>query len=383
GNSFVGNAGDRLGSGGIEVMSGDRLLLQSPEATVDGFAQAGRLDIFDGSLEQSFDGFDTGAILTDELAISIPSVVKFLNAGGRLALQASNDVFIPEGTGFGDVKGGSLTLQAGRNIEIKGIIKTAGFLRLHANASVGDPALREEGEGFVSLLAGEGLPAYVVARDLEVEAENVVVQGGTGNGAFAGLIGVERLDIFAHGSGAVKLQAGTGTPLDPTLSLDLISRLVTGGANVVAGDNSDAVFAPIAVIASLQSVNIVAQESIELVGGGSTGAFASIASFGELKLDTPSLAMRVGSADNTDAVILGLGGVADVLAGTCEGCTDLLADPIFDITSQTGIFRSGLFANPTTDQILAMLGGNDNKDAEASEEEDDDDKEGEAEVDCD
>ncbi|MBX9606883.1 MAG: filamentous hemagglutinin N-terminal domain-containing protein [Gammaproteobacteria bacterium] len=382
GNSFVGNAGDRLGSGGIEILSGDRILLQSPNATVDGFAEAGRLDIFDGSLEQSFDGFDTGAILTDELAISIPSVVKFLNAGGKLALQASNDVFIPEGTGFGDVKGGSLTLQAGRNIEIKGIIKTDGFLRLHANAAVGDPALREEGEGFVNLLAGDGLPAYVVARELEVEAENVVVQGGTGNGAFAGLIGIERLDIFAHGSGAVHLKAGTGTPLDPTLSLDLISRLLSGGANVVSGDNSDAVFAPIAVIASLESVNIVAQESIELVGGGSTGAFASIASFGELKLDTPSLVMRVGSADNTDAVILGLGGVADVLVGACEGCTDLLADPIFDVTSQTGIFRSGLFANPTTDQILAMLGGNDQKDANASEDEDDD-EEGEAAVDCD
>ncbi|MEQ8231758.1 MAG: hypothetical protein RKL32_08595, partial [Gammaproteobacteria bacterium] len=83
-----------------------------------------------------------------------------------------------------------------------------------------------------------------------------------------------------------------------------------------------------------------------------------------------------GIADNADALLLGLGGVADISYVSCSGCNELLFDPLLDGRPQSGIFISGLLQEPTVDAILAML----NRDAEASEDDEDDDEEDDAAV---
>ena len=91
---------------------------------------------------------------------------------------------------------------------------------------------------------------------------------------------------------------------------------------------------------------------------------------------SPDIQLKVGTADNTDAVFLGLGGAGDILFTTCVGCGDLLTDPILDTTSQTGTFLAGLFQDPTTGSILSLLPKDD--EAGDGDDEDDKDKEGAA-----
>ena len=372
GNSFVGAPGDRIGSGQAFALDGERVLFTSPTATVDGLANAGRIDLLDGGKTQAVDNIGFGSNAADDLAVSIPAVIKFLNSGGALNLQASNDIFLPEGTNI-IAHGGRLTLEAGRSIDIKGNIITDGFLRLFANAPGGDASQREPGEGFVNILA-DTRPVLVRANELEVEAEDVVVHGGSTNGAYAALVGLESAKILAHGSGLVSLIAGSGVDIQPTSSFDILSKFIPNEKN---GTGVPALDAPMAVIFGVKSLD-VNSEFIEMTGGGSSGAFASIASFGKLTVKSVDLKMQVGSAANTDAVFLGLGGEADITSTTCTGCAELLSDPLLDTSSQTGTFISGLFNEPTIGSVLAMLeqGKNDKS-------KDDDETEGEgAEAEC-
>ena len=365
GNSFVGAPGDFIGSGSVFALDGERVLFTSPLAKVDGLANAGRIDLLDGSKTQAVDTIGFASSAADDLAVSIPAIVNFLNDGGALTLQASNDIFIPQGTNI-IAKGGKLTLEAGRSIDIKGNIVTDGFLRLFANAPGGDASQREVGEGFVNVVA-DTRPTLVRANELEVEAEDVVVQGGSTNGAYAALVGVESAKILAHGSGLVSLTAGTGSDIVPTSSFDILSKFIPGDQDSATIPQ---LAAPIAVILGVKSLD-VNSEFIEMKGGGSAGAFASIASFGELTVKSGDIKMQVGSAANADAVFLGLGGTAKITFTTCTGCADLLSDPLLDATAQTGTFISGLFADPAIDSVLAMLGEGKRDEAKEDEKKDD------------
>lgn len=381
GNSFVGTPGEGIGvgrvdreggdAGGVERLGGDRVLILSPLATVDGRLHAGRIDLLDGSKTQAVDTIGFGSNRADELAVSIPAVVNFLNSGGALTLQASNDIFIPEGINL-TAKGGSLTLEAGRSIEVKGNIFTAGFLRLIANAAGGDASQREAGEGFVSILA-DRKSSSVIAGQLEVDAQNVVLQGGNAKGAYALLYGLDSAKILAHGSGLVSLKAGTGEDVPPAPSFELLASLLPGQ---VADGHPIVIDAPIALLLAGKSLDLNSAEFIEMFGGGSGGAFAAIASFGELKVQTLDIKMEVGSVANTDAVFLGMGGAADISFTTCTGCGDLLADPLLDGGSQTGTFLAGLFVDPTINAVLANILQSENRDDEpATEEEEEEAKE--------
>ncbi|MBK6657777.1 MAG: filamentous hemagglutinin N-terminal domain-containing protein [Proteobacteria bacterium] len=381
GNSFVGAPGDRIGSRDLVSLGGDRVLIISPSAAVDGFTNAGRIDLLDGTKTQAVDTIGFGSNPSDELAVSIPAVVKFLDAGGSLTLQASNDIFIPEGITIG-AKAGSLTLEAGRSIEVKGNIFTAGFLKLFANSKSGDLAQRGEGEGFVSILA-DSKPTSVIAGQLEVDAEDVVVQGGNAKGAYALLYGVDSAKIFAHGSGLISLKAGTGEEVPPAPSFELLASLLPGNLNEGQPITIDA---PIALLLAGKTMDATSAERIELFGGGSGGAFAAIASFGEMKVEAQDITMEVGSAANTDALFLGMGGAADITFTSCVGCGDLLADPLLDGGSQTGTFLAGLFVDPTINAVLANIlqseQDGDEPSSDADDDDDDDEKEGETSVDC-
>ena len=69
--------------------------------------------------------------------------------------------------------------------------------------------------------------------------------------------------------------------------------------------------------------------------------------------------------------------MANINFQSCEGCTELLFDPLADGLAQTGIYVSGIFQEPMVDAILAML---DRDAADAGEE--DEEEEEEEDVDC-
>jgi hypothetical protein len=294
-----------------------------------------------------------------------------------LTLQASNDIFIPEGLSI-VAKGGSLTLEAGRSIDVKGNIFTTGFLKLFANSKGGDLTQRDAGEGFVSILA-DTKPSSVIANILEVDSQNLVVQGGNAKGAYALLYGIESAKIFAHGSGLVSLKAGTGEDVPPAPSFELLASLLPGQ---VADGNPITIDAPIALLLAGKSLDVAASEFVELFGGGSAGAFAAIASFGELKVDAPDIKMEVGSVTNTDAVFLGMGGAADITFTTCTGCGDLLGDPLLDSGSQTGTFLAGLFVEPTINAVLANILSSEPDGAEPATDEEDEEEKKESSLEC-
>lgn len=462
GNSFVGSPGSRIGSRDVRSMGGDRVFIVSPNATVGGLLNAGRLDILDGSKTQAVDAIDPITNLDDELAVSIPAVVRFLNSGGALSLQASNDILLPQGFNIiasagalsldagndiamdGDIsmanftaqagndiqvngnislanggslilnsghninlngnttlgeggaltilagndillpagvrlfaEGGTSTLQAGRSIEVKGDIFTTGALKLFANTPNGDTGKREAGEGFVSVLA-DTKSSSIIAGELEVDAEDVLVQGGNAKGAYALLYGLDTVKINAHGSGTVSLKAGVGEELPPLSIFELEGLL---SPKFVLNGNPVVLDAPVAMLVGGKSLDVEALDLIEITGGGSVGAFAAMASFGEFKAHSQDIQLHVGTADNTDALFLGFAGVADVTFTTCTGCGDVLADPLLDVTSQTGTFLAGLFSEPTIAGVLSNVPadlikpGVDGDDEPATEEEDEKKKE--------
>lgn len=362
-NSLTGElANDFLGSGGITNLGGDRALVRSPLASVDGIAGAGRLDIIDGTTVQSVSG-DIGFASNPggELLVSTRSIESFLNGGGTLLLQANNDIILPSGAAL-FATGGALFLEAGRSIEIADdLVVRNGSLSLLANSPNGDAAFRDAGEGTISLIA-DADGTRILAANVDLDAQNIIIQGGDSPGAFAAVIGTNVVNVHAHGSGLLSLTGGTapGSALPPASSLDIF-------ANFLA--DPDSVPAPAAFIASLFGLSVVAEE-VRLTGGGSEGALAALASFGEFTVEAIDINLFAGDAANADALLLGLGGLADISFTNCEGCEELLLDPLFDSNPQTGIYIAGLFQEPTIDAILAML--NRDGDEEEGEEEDED-----------
>lgn len=362
-NSLVGElANDFLGSGGITTLGDDRALVRSPLASQNGIAMAGRLDIIDGATVQAING-DVGFDVNPggDYLVSTASIVDFLNGGGTLLLQATNDIMVPLGSGLSAL-GGGLFLEAGRSITIEDdLIVLNGDLSLFANSPNGDPAQRDAGEGDVTLVAGEG-PLRVMAANLTVDAQNVRVHGGTGASAYAALIGLVSTKIHAHGSGLVEVIAGTGSgsTFETGSSFDVIPAL--------AGIEGAYTGGPAAAIVGTELLSIIADDVV-VRGGENTGAFAAIASFGEFIIEAVNIDLEAGAGTNADAVLLGLGGLADFTFVNCEGCEELFFDPLFDATPQTGIHIAGLIQNPSTDAILAML--DDEEDAEEEDEEED------------
>jgi len=366
-NSLVGELpNDFYGSGGIQLLGGERALVRSPLASVNGIAGAGRLDVINAAVRVPFTGsVGFGTDPNGELLVSIASLVNLLNSGASLTLQANNDIVLAAGLGI-VAERGTLFMEAGRSIDILGdVIVREGTLSLLANAPGGNLANREEGEGNIYLMATDRR-VQVVAANLILDAQNIFVSGGTSAGAHASLIGLGTTTIHAHGSGLLRLEGGTaaGTSLPLGASQDIVQTLLI---------NPSAISAPVAVVVGQAALNVIADD-VQLAGGGSDGAFAALVSFGDFNIDAINIDLTAGSAANSDALLLGLGGIANINFANCNGCVDLLFDPLLDGTAQTGIYRAGVFLNPSVDAILAMLG---REDEEGEEDDDEDDEDAE------
>lgn len=364
-NSVVGQlADDFLGSGGITNLGGNKALIRSPLASVNGIIGAGRLDVIEGldvqniSEDLLFDSNPGG-----ELLVSISSVVDFLNTGATLRLQANNDILLPLNAAIvADI--GTLLLEAGRSIELRSnLIINGGSVSLLANSPDADMTYRDEGDGNISLLAEQN-SVRILAREVSLDAQNIFLEGGSEAGAFAGVIGLDSVNIHAHGSGLLRLAAGSA----PGSSLPLSGSTALGLTMLGAPDE---ITTPAAFIAAGQSLTVTADD-VQLHGGGSEGAFAALASFGELTVNAINLELEVGEASNTDAVVLTFGTPAVINVTNCVGCDDGTGDPFLDGNSNSGIFNVGgdIFEEPTIDAILAMLDRDEDDDEEDERDED-------------
>jgi len=261
------------------------------------------------------------------------------------------------------------TSTAGLDNRYTRLIVRNGTLSLLANAPV--TSGRDPGEGSITLMGGES-PILVMASFLSVDAQNIILEAGTRPGASVALVGLESAVIHAHGSGLLSLSAGTasGSSLPGVNAQDVFLNYLNAPSSFTT---------PAAFVLGIGALSVEA-ETISLSGGGSDGAFAALVSFGEFKVSAIDLEMVPGSGVNADAVLLGLGGVAEVAYTNCTGCVDLLSDPFLDGGSQSGLYISGIFQQPATDAILAMLGRD--SDSSVDGEEDDDDDEEEDEMQC-
>ncbi len=368
-NSLVGElGGDFIGNGGTSSLGGDRFMVFSPNASVNGLANAGRLDIIDGAIAQDVDGnIDFGSDPGGELLISIGSLVNFLNSGGTLNVQATNDIIIGLGQSI-VTSGGSLFLQAGRSIEIGAdlILNGPGSkLSMIANDGGTDPQFRDSGDGNVTLKAGDG-PLRVMATTLIVEAQNIVLEAGTMPGASVALVGLGTAELHAHGSGLISLTGGTapGSLLTGASSQDIFANFLADPTTLTA---------PASFILGQNSLKLTADD-IVLQGGGSDGAFAAVVSFGEFTVKAINIELLTGSAINADALLLGLGGVAELEYTHCEFCAvPFFGDPLADSSAQAGVYISGVF------DVFSIIGGSilprsNDKDGDGEDDDDEDDE---------
>jgi len=314
------SADERLGSFGRATLADGRLVFGSPLADVNGVEDAGRIVIFDSTLQNQ------GATATDLLFSNTPdgdfvvttgAIANALNAGANLILQANSDIVIQKGAVLTG-SGGSLTLQAGRSVIVNGLLNmpgTAITIIADANQAGVDPALRGDGPSGFTLEDPQ-----VVGRTVDITAEFVSLNGGV---------------------------ASDTTPLswEPVSSSDFFANYLLDGTAY-----------PATFVLALERLSVDAGH-VSLSGGSAPGAFAALVSFGEFSLTADSVVLTAGTADGAHALLLGLGGLAEFSILDCVGCgTDpLLTDPFLSQAPITGFFISGLIQNPAIDSVLAML----------------------------
>ncbi|MCP5199525.1 MAG: filamentous hemagglutinin N-terminal domain-containing protein [Gammaproteobacteria bacterium] len=303
-NSLAGELpSDLIGSGGISSLGGERALVRSPNASVDGILGAGRIDIISSTADFGIGGdVGFGANPDAEQSVSIASVIDILNSGATLVLQANNDILLPLGLDI-VANQGTLRLEAGRSIDIKGnLVVTNGILSLLANAPGGDAAFRDAGDGNILLQAGD-TGIRLLASTIELEAQNILLEGGTTAAAHVAVIGLDSTTVHAHGSGLLELRGGTAAGATPPgADSDVIDLFVTTPVTVNA---------PMAVLAGRNSLSVTADD-IALYGGGDGGAAALIG--GTVNLDALTLDLQGGSGASSYAAVSGTS--VDVSADT-------------------------------------------------------------------
>ena len=318
------SANERFGSdpgyNGWRLLSDGRILVPSINADVNGVTGAGRIVMIDpqGGVG-SASGTGANVLFADnpsaDYVITNLQIEALLNSGADLVLQANNDILSTLGAAISAQKG-SLTLQAGRSIVLNAPIDVP-TLKLVAHESAANGVLTQytgSGSGDVVVDATQ-----ITAGSLDVSAQVLQVRASQDPLAPALGIATSSPQFFLDFLSATNRQAG-------------------GAAFMLGGD-----------------LLRVSSEGVVLTGGPAAGAFAALASAGDLTVNTGSLAMTAGTGENADAAILGLGGVADVSYKTCTGCRLLDSDPFLSGKSETGIYIN-VVRSPAIDAIMSMLG---------------------------
>jgi len=268
-NSLVGqNANDGYGSF-VTIMSGNRLLVRASNADSGGFTDNGRVHIYVGGAGGG--GGSAGALggqaFSDNSAASVtlsPSqLTAILNTGTAVSLQANTDITLDTGSDIvtnnpsGD--GGSLTLQAGRSVNLySNILTDNGDLLIIANELTSDGVLTAHRE--------PGLAEIVMANGTRLDA-------GTGAVTLHLRDGADRTGLQAL-AGAIQLRsisAGTLLTKTDTGSVFIGGLAATAPSEIVVLGNAD----------------IIAKTSVSLLGGN-PGAQALLAANGQITIASPN-----------------------------------------------------------------------------------------------
>jgi len=382
------SAGERFGAFFPQTLNNGQLLFASPDADASGLIDSGRLAFFDpnGVIADPLTGFTFDNLPGDDFFITNATVENLLNGGASLVLQANNDITTMAGANV-VATGGTLTLQAGRSININSIlaVPTLNLIANESEANGVDPNFRQGGTGDVIVI-----DTQVSADVMNISAENVLVQTNNSDSMMSAspsvLLATSALDIDAIG---VEIQAGYGVDAFATiLSLGLLNieaetLEVFGGEGTGLGiPPVDSGFftgfggvpnalPPFAAAFAYEDLNVNVN-ALTLEGGTGDQAFAALVSDGLFNVTSDTAQLLAGEGDNADAAFLALGGVAEIAVTNCTGCDQLFGDPLIDPTSQAGVFIAGLLQDPSTDAILSLL------DQENETDEEDDDEEDEA-----
>jgi len=328
------SAGERLGAFGRFNLPGGRLLFPSPDADVNGLADAGRLVFFDPAGDSA--GVTGDLLFADspgnDSVLTTGTIENALAGGGTLVLQANNDIVFQAGARI-LASAGRLELQAGRSVKfLEGSTVIVPELSITANESADngvETAYRSPGSGDLVIEDAQ------VVGNFDISAQTVAITAGLDPDA-----------VYEPADAGLVFEAFLEQPLQFEL--------------------------PAAFALGTTSLSVDA-ERILLAGSESAGGFAALVSLGELTVTAGELFLTPGSGEAAHALFLGLGGLGDFVFDTCEGCGDdlILNDPFLEPGAQSGFFVSGIFQEPTVDAILAQL---EREDAAAAEDADEDEE---------
>jgi filamentous hemagglutinin family protein len=207
-NSLVGGStDDQLGSGGVTILSGERLLVRSPLFD-NGAVDSGRLQIAAAGTGGGgtpanpplFFGDNAGSSVT----VTPAQITDITNTGTLVTLQASNDLIVnaaivSDNTGGA---GGDLTLQAGRSILINASITSDdGNITLTANDSGAINADRDPGAAVIAMGDGTVLNAGLGNIELTLGTGAGLTNNASGNISLEKLI-AQHVAITQNGATA-------------------------------------------------------------------------------------------------------------------------------------------------------------------------------------
>jgi hypothetical protein len=184
------------------------------------------------------------------------------------------------------------------------------------------------------------------ANSVVLEGLNVRLAGGSAIGASSSVLSNGNISINTAGNFVIQ----GGSQQDTFAQIKAVGNVnaIVGGTLSVlggSGSNAYALFDPTAAGALL---TINAANGVNLQGGQGAGAYAAIASGGDVLINAPSLSLQAGSGADADAVVISNFGNVTAPA-ICTGCQNLTAMPLGDGQSGTGIFNGAMVimeANP-------------------------------------
>ena len=272
-NSLVGNAaGAYVGVAGVKSLGQGNYLLSSPTAA--GTAQALMVGVPGNTY------FATGSAAGPTMGFN-PSLLTATLAGGTAVnMQASNDLTVNADIAVNGSSGGSLTLQAGRHLDLNSRITTANG---NFSAAAGDP-------GAITADRQTGTPAITLGAGAAIEAGNGTVTLSAIGGNFVNNSG-SSTPIHAARTFIYSSNPATDVKAGMALANKHYNQPYTGTAPSYAG-SGDWFFYTIAPVLA------VAPVGQNLVYGTYPGSFAADYS-GFIDGDTNNTAGIGGSASFT------------------------------------------------------------------------------------
>lgn len=220
-----------------------------------------------------------------------------MQAAGTASYFAAADVQV-----VGDVSAANVQINSNNALDIG---SPSNAVQIFASSSIDLQGADITIEGGTS--AGASAKVFSQGTIRVNTAGNFVIQGGTQDGAFA--------ELFA-------LRAVTVTSAN---------TLVQGGS----GNNAYAKLDP--ALGSLLTIN---SGAVDVQGGSGAGAYGAIVSDGDIVINAASLNLAAGTGLDADAVVISQFGLITA-PSSCNGCVELSTTPLGDRITGLGLYSGG------------------------------------------